>query len=101
MPDPRYKKLAEVLTGYSTALKRGDTVLFDVTDTPDAFAVELARAARRRGATPLIETRSGRIVREMLMDTSEQHARTVRDVELHRMKTVSYTHLTLPTILLV
>ena len=86
MPDPRYKKLAEVLTGYSTALKRGDTVLFDVTDTPDAFAVELARAARKRGAIPLIETRSGRIVREMLMNTSEQHARTVRDVELHRMK---------------
>ena len=41
MPDPRYKKLAEVLTGYSTALKRGDTVLFDVTDTsaPPAGAV--------------------------------------------------------------
>ena len=28
MSDPRYKKLAEVLTGYSTELKKGDTVLF-------------------------------------------------------------------------
>ena len=27
MSDPRYKKLAEVLTGYSTELKKGDTVL--------------------------------------------------------------------------
>ena len=26
MADPRYKKLAEVLTGYSTALKKGDRV---------------------------------------------------------------------------
>ena len=86
MADPRYKKLAEVLTGYSTALKKGDTVLFDITDTPDAFAVELVRAARRRGAIPLVETRSGRVGREMLMNTSEQHAKTVRDIELNRMK---------------
>ena len=86
MADPRYKKLAEVLTGYSTALKKGDTVLFDITDTPDAFAVELVRAARKRGAIPLVETRSGRVGREMLMDTSEQHAKTVRDIELNRMK---------------
>ena len=57
MPDPRYKKLAEVLTGYSTELKKGDTVLFDVTDAPEEFAVELVRAARKRGATPLVETR--------------------------------------------
>ena len=86
MADPRYKKLAEVLTGYSTVLKKGDTVLFDITDTPDAFAVELVRAARRRGAIPLVETRSGRVGREMLMNTSEQHAKTVRDIELNRMK---------------
>jgi hypothetical protein len=38
MADPRYKKLAEVLTGYSTALKKGDTVLFDITDTPESEA---------------------------------------------------------------
>ena len=86
MTDPRYKKLAEVLTGHSTVLKKGDTVLFDVTDTPDAFAVELVRAARKRGAIPLVETRSGRVGREMLMDTSEPHAKTVRDIELNRMK---------------
>ncbi|MBT7733341.1 MAG: aminopeptidase, partial [Verrucomicrobia bacterium] len=86
MTDPRYKKLAEVLTDYSTALKKGDTVLFDITDTPEAFAVELVRAARKRGAIPLVETRSGRVGREMLMGTTEPHAKTVRDIELNRMK---------------
>lgn len=86
MPDPRYKKLAEVLTGYSTELKKGDTVLFDVTDAPEEFAVELVRAARKRGATPLVETRSSRIIREMLLNTDEEHAKTVRDIELSRMK---------------
>ena len=86
MSDPRYKKLAEVLTGYSTELKKGDTVLFDITDTPDAFAIELVRAARKRGATPLVETRHSRVVREMLMGTNEMHAKTVRDVEMSRMR---------------
>ena len=86
MTDSRYKKLAEVLTGYSTELKKGDTVLFDITDTPEEFAIELVRAARKRGATPLVETRSGRIIREMLFNTDETHAKTVRDIELSRMK---------------
>ena len=76
MTDSRYKKLAEVLTGYSTELKKGDTVLFDITDTPEEFAIELVRAARKRGATPLVETRSGRIIREMLFNTDETHAKT-------------------------
>ena len=86
MADPRYKKLAEVLTGYSTQLKKGDTVLFDVTDSPDAFAVELIRAARKRGAIPLVETRNSRVGREMLMGTNEAHAKTVRDIEMSRMR---------------
>ena len=86
MADPRYKKLAEVLTGYSTQLKKGDTVLFDVTDSPDAFVVELIRTARKRGAIPLVETRNSRVGREMLMGTNEAHAKTVRDVEMSRMR---------------
>jgi len=70
MSDPRYKKLAEVLTGYSTELKKGVTVLFD----------------RKRGAIPLVETRHSRVVREMLMGTNETHAKTIRDIELSRMR---------------
>ena len=81
MPDSRYKKLAEVLTGYSTALKKGDTVLFDVTDTPEAFAVELVRAARGRGAIPLVEMRASRVVREMLLDTDEMDMRILRALQ--------------------
>ncbi len=86
MSDPRYRKLASLLVGYSTALKPGDRVLLDLTDVPDAFSVELIRAARRAGATPLVELRHGRISREMLRETDEAHAALVRDVELFRMK---------------
>lgn len=88
MTDPRYQKLANLLVGYSTALKKGDRVLLDVTDVPDEFTVELLRAARKVGALPLVEVRHSRINREVLMGTTEPHAKIVRDVELFRMKRV-------------
>ncbi len=86
MTDPRYQKLAKVLVGYSTALKRGDHVLLDMIDVPDEFSVELMRAARAAGATPIVEVRHTRVNREVLLATNNHHARLVRDIELFRMK---------------
>ena len=70
MTDPRYKKLAELLVTYSTALKKGDHILLEMIDVPDEFAIELMRAARRRGAIPLIEARHTRLTREMMLQTT-------------------------------
>ena len=88
MTDPRYKKLAKLLVQYSTALKRGDRVLLDMIDVPDEFSIELMRAARAAGATPLIEVRHTRIHREILRATNKEHARLIRDLDLFRMKKV-------------
>jgi len=88
MTDPRYTKLAKLLVEYSTALKKGDRVLLDMIDVPDEFSIELMRATRKAGATPLIEVRHTRITREIQRDTNEKHATLVRDVELFRMKKV-------------
>jgi aminopeptidase len=88
MTDPRYRKLANVLIGYSTRLRKGDRVLIDAIDIPDEMTVELVRAARRAGATPLVEVRHGRVTREMLRDTNPGHAALIRDLELFRMKKV-------------
>src|SRR5438094_2388235 len=88
MTDPRYTKLARLLVEYSTGLKKGDRVLVDATDVPDAFSVELGRAIRRAGAIPLIEVRHTRITREVMRETEPSHARLVRDVEMFRMKKV-------------
>ncbi|HXJ55534.1 MAG TPA: aminopeptidase, partial [Verrucomicrobiae bacterium] len=74
MIDSRYTKLARLLVEYSTALRKADKVLIDAIDIPDEFTVELMRAARRVGATPLVEVRHGRITREILRDTNETHA---------------------------
>jgi aminopeptidase len=86
MTDPRYKKLAGLLVGYSTALKKGDRVLLDMVDVPDEFSVELMRAARAAGATPIIEVRHSRITREVLRETNARHSSLVCQLELFRMK---------------
>jgi aminopeptidase len=88
MADPRFTKLARLLSNYSTTVKKGDRVLLDMIDVPDEFAIELMRAARAAGATPLIEVRHTRITREILHGTDERHATLVRDQELARMKKV-------------
>jgi aminopeptidase len=88
MSDPRYAKLAALLVGYSTALKKGERALLDMIDVPDEFSIQLMRAVRAVGATPLIEVRHTRITRELLKETNRHHAALVRDVELFRMKKV-------------
>jgi aminopeptidase len=86
MTDPRYAKLAKLLVEYSTELKRGERVLLDMIDVPDEFAIELMRAVRAAGATPLIEVRHTRITREILRGVDAKQAALVRDVEMFRMK---------------
>ena len=88
MTDPRFKKLAGLLTEYSTTLKKGDRVLLDLMDVPDEFSAALIRAARAAGATPLVEVRHTRVSREILRATNEKHAALVRDIEMFRMKKV-------------
>jgi aminopeptidase len=88
MTDLRYKKLAKLLVNYSTQVKKGDRVLLDMIDVPDEFSIELMRAVRAAGGTPLVEVRHTRISREMVRETNEKHAVLLRDIELFRMKKV-------------
>src|SRR5437899_11936448 len=86
MRDPRYSKLAKLLVEYSTALKKGDNVLLDLIEVPDDFGIELIRAARAVGATPVIAVRHTRLTRELLRGTTQAQAKLDRDLELSRMK---------------
>lgn len=88
MTDPRYPKLARLLVQYSTKIRRGDVALLDMIDVPDEFTVELMRAVREAGGTPLVEIRHTRVSREVLRGTDERHARTLREIEMFRMKKV-------------
>src|SRR5262245_26074911 len=86
MSDPRYARLAEVLTGFSTELKKGERVLIDAFDIPEAFTIELIRAARARGAIPYVNLQKARVTRELLSGATAEQYQTTADVELIRMQ---------------
>jgi aminopeptidase len=80
MTDPRYTKLANLLVNYSTKIKRGDHALLDMIDVPDEFSIELVRAVRAAGGTPLIEVRHTRVSRELLLGITDTQAAQIRDI---------------------
>ncbi|HQC42660.1 MAG TPA: aminopeptidase, partial [Verrucomicrobiota bacterium] len=88
MADPRFAKLAQLLASYSMSLGSGDSVLIDLMDTPDEMGIELIRAARSLGAIPLLDVRHSRLVRELQLHTTPEHAQLLCDVELARMQKV-------------
>jgi len=88
MTDARFTKLAKLLVGYSTEIKKGERVLLDMIDVPDEFTVELIRAVRAVSAIPLVEARHTRLTRELLRGMTQPQAEVIRDLEMARMKKV-------------
>ena len=86
MTDSRYQKLAELLVGYSTSVKKGENVQLHMIDVPDEFTVELIRSVRKRKATPYVQLSHGRVMREILRGTDAAHAQLSKDIELGKMK---------------
>lgn len=86
MMDPRYNELAKLLVEYSTELKKGEHVLLYLSDLPEEMGVALIRACRKVGAHPHIDIKQGKLSRELLMDTDEEHVKTWKEWEMARMK---------------
>lgn len=84
--DPRFDKLAGVLTGYSTALRAGEKVLIEAFDVPDAMVLALVRAARQAKAIPFVQLYHGQISREMALEASEEQLGLTAEIEMARIK---------------
>jgi aminopeptidase len=84
--DSRYNDLAKVLCGFSIDLKKGQKVLLDVADVPEEFVVALIRAARARGAVPLVNLQKPRINRELVRYGVTEQFKLSNEFELARMK---------------
>ena len=52
MEDPRIPQLARQLVRYSTATKRGESVLLDLFDVPEEVGIALIREVRVVGLSP-------------------------------------------------
>jgi aminopeptidase len=86
MNDPRYRRLAELLTGYSTALRRGDRVWIDAAEIPEDFVVELIRAVRGRGAEPFVHLHRGKVSREIARGSTARSLRFSLRHDLAKMQ---------------
>jgi len=84
--DPRCNELAGVLTGFSTDLKKGERVLIDAFDVPEAIVIALIRSARERGAHPYVQLHRARVNRELLLGAEEAQYAPQAEIELARMK---------------
>src|SRR5580698_6645788 len=84
--DPRFNQLAEGLVGFSTDLKKGERVLIDAYDVPDAMVIALIRAARDRGAYPYVQINRARVSREMSLGAEEAQFQSLAEIELGRMQ---------------
>jgi len=84
--EPNYTKLAGVLTGFSTNLQKGERVLIDAFDIPEAMVVALVRAARERGAIPFVNIQRARISRELVNELDLEQFETQATWELARMQ---------------
>ena len=89
MTDPRWEALAETLIHHSVRLQKGEALLvecFDLED--DTLARLLVRKAAHLGAYPLVETKSLRMVRELVRNASEAQMKAIGAYELQRMQGV-------------
>ena len=84
--EPNYTKLAAVLTGFSTNLQKGERVMIDAFDIPEAMTIALVRAARDRGAVPFVNINNARISRELLNGVVEGQYEAQCEWELARME---------------
>jgi aminopeptidase len=89
MPDPRWDTLAEILVNHSTRLQAGETLLIECFDLEDDTLPRLlSQKAARKGAYPIVDTKSTRIIRELVRHGSEAQMRVWGECELYRMKQV-------------
>ncbi len=86
MRDARFDQLAQVLTGYSTRLRRGEKVLIEAFDVPDQMTIALLRAARKRGAIPFVQLQRAPVSRELALEANETQLNLLARHELARMK---------------
>ena len=67
--DPRYESFAQLLTGYSLELKRGEVVVIEIYDDVDLeMIIALIREVRRAGAVPVLLYKKMAFIRALLED---------------------------------
>lgn len=86
MEDPRQNQLAHLLVNYSTKVKEGDNVLVEAFNIPEEFVNELVRSIRKKRANPFVSIKSSRVIRDLIMDSTEEQMQIIGEYEKYRME---------------
>lgn len=84
--DTRYEQLADLLCGFSTKVKRGENVLVEASDIPDAMTLALVKAIRRRKARAFVNLRHARVTREWILAGTPEQFQQQAEVDLAQMQ---------------
>ena len=80
MTDPRVTKLAENLINNAIALKAGENILIETTDTPDEVSTELVKAVAKVGGNAFVHNYRGRVRREMIKSATIEQMQLQADL---------------------
>jgi aminopeptidase len=86
MTDPRVQKLADLLVGYSCAVRPGETILIEAIDVPHAFTKAMVRAASAAGGRPVVLLKSNEVNRALMLAGTREGWDLVADVERAQME---------------
>jgi aminopeptidase len=86
MHDPRFDKLAEVLTNYSVKVTKGDNVWIDISETPVEFTLSLMRAVRKAGGHAFVDVIENRVRREFITGATEDEVKALAEMDMFRME---------------
>lgn len=89
MHDPRIDQLADLLLDHSCELQKGERVLIEAFDLPDAALVcRLIEGATARGAVPLVSWKSNAVLRALYRTATEDSMKLAGELESARMEKV-------------
>ena len=83
--DPRMKKLADLIVGYSTKVKPGDVVLIETTDVAEEMVSALVRSVYEHGGHPLLNIRLNSVLRDYYNGATDEGMKVYGEVELDAM----------------
>ena len=88
MSDPRHVQLAKTLIHYSCDLQPGEHILIEAVDIPDSFTCELIKQAHAAGAHPNVFLKSKTVMRQLLMEATDEQLDAMAITELAAMEQV-------------
>jgi aminopeptidase len=89
MHDSRIDRLADLLLDHSCTIERGEKVLIEAFDLPDATLVcRLVEKAAERGAVPLVSWKSNAVLRSLYKTATVESMKSAGQIESAQMELV-------------